>query len=106
MDSEIQSKKRLRNPNKHKQYLQKVKVQKGLEHATRSRKIIIAKTFCEQTKCLCGNECFEKINATDQNRINDGILKFTVTTNQTNLIEKKEFFKHTFCVFVWKKPSD
>lgn len=56
------SRKRTRNPEKHKNVQQKNKVQKGLEYETKSGKIVKAKIFCEQTMCDCKNKCTEKIN--------------------------------------------
>lgn len=63
------SRKRTRNPDKHRKNQKKVCVQKGLKHETKSGKTIHAKIFCEQSVCTCKNKCAEKIDVTDQKRI-------------------------------------
>lgn len=69
-NSEIQkSKKRIRKPTIHKKYLEKQKVQKGLEHFSRSGKVIPAKTFHLQTECKCNRKCSETIDVQRQYEI-------------------------------------
>lgn len=63
------SRKRTRNIEQHKQYQQRVKVQSGLEHITKSRKVVPAKVFCEQTDCKCKRKCAVKINIARQKTI-------------------------------------
>lgn len=63
------TRKRTRNPEKHKSFLQKLKVQKGLEHETKSGKVIEKKTFHEQTKCHCKKNCVKKISVVRQKQI-------------------------------------
>lgn len=56
------TRKRTRDPDKHKATQQRVKVQKGLEHTTKSGNIIKAKIFHEQTECgSCKKQCSRKI---------------------------------------------
>lgn len=65
------TRKRTRNPDQHKIFQQKVKVQKGLEYETKSGKTVKAKIFKNQTKCDCKNECAEKIDSNRQKEIFD-----------------------------------
>lgn len=65
------TRKRTRNPEKHVAFQQKVKVQKGLEHKSKSGKIIKAKIFREQTQCTggCKKQCTHKINIVRQKEV-------------------------------------
>lgn len=65
------ARKRTRNPQQHKTFQQKVKVQKGLEHETKSGKKVRAKIFHEQIECNCKKKCAEKINTNRQKDIFD-----------------------------------
>lgn len=55
------SRKRTRNPDTHKSFQKKMKVQNGLEYKTKSGRLIKEKTFHEQTECGCKKKCATKI---------------------------------------------
>lgn len=58
------TRKRTRNPERHEHFKQKCKVQRGLEHTTKSGNIITAKIFREQTECGgCKKQCSQESNA-------------------------------------------
>lgn len=61
-NSKKKSRKRTRNVEQHKISLQKSKVQGGLEHTTKSGKLVAAKVFYEQSECNCKNKCAQKID--------------------------------------------
>lgn len=64
------SRKRTRNIENHKAYQQKLCVQKGLQHTTKSGHVINAKIFQEQTECgNCKKQCWEKIETIRQKEI-------------------------------------
>lgn len=65
------SRKRTRNPQKNKIFRQKVKVQSGIEHVTKSGRTVKGKKFCAQTKCGCKKNCSERICVTRQKKIFD-----------------------------------
>lgn len=67
----MKSRKRTRNPERHKQFQQKLLVQSGLEHKTRSNKIKKGKHFNVQTKCGCKKNCSEKVSAHRQKKLFD-----------------------------------
>lgn len=62
------SRKRTRNPDSHKKNIQKQKVEKGLEHSTKSKRIIPEKKFKSQVIC-CENNCATKITFERQQEI-------------------------------------
>lgn len=68
-DSKIKSRKRTRNNKQHKIYQEKLKVQRGLEHTTKSGKTVEAKTFHGQTDCSCNVKCSQKIDIDRQKAI-------------------------------------
>lgn len=63
------SRKRLRRPNFHKEFVRKQKVQKGHEHFSRSGKLIPARIFTAQDVCKCNKKCAEKIDVQRQYEI-------------------------------------
>lgn len=63
------ARKRTRNPEKHKIFQKEIEVQKGLEHETKSGKVIKPKIFYEQTSCDCKMKCVEKIGTIRQKQI-------------------------------------
>lgn len=65
------TRKRTRNPEKHNEFQRKSKVQKGLEHETRSGKVKNAKTFREQIVCQCKKKCAELIDVARQKLIHN-----------------------------------
>lgn len=65
----MKSRKRTRNPENHKIFQQKSKVQGGLEYRTQSGKIVKAKTFYEQIECSCPKKCAQRIGKLRQKAI-------------------------------------
>lgn len=65
------SRKRTRNPQKHKIFKQKLKIQSGLDYTTKSGRIVKGKIFLEQIKCGCKKKCEKKINLSRQKEIFD-----------------------------------
>lgn len=63
------TKKRIRRPTCHKKYLNKQKVEKGLEHFSPSGNLIPAKTFQVQIECKCTKQCAIKIDVQRQYEI-------------------------------------
>lgn len=64
--SKIKGRKRTRNIEQRKKYQQKLKVQRGLEHTTKSGNLVKAKVFCAQTGCNCKRNCAINIDADRQ----------------------------------------
>lgn len=60
------TRKRIRRPTIHKKFLDKQKVQKGLEHFSRSRNLIPAKSSKIQLECKCARKCAENIHVQRQ----------------------------------------
>lgn len=77
------SKKRIRRPTIHKKYLDKQKVQKGLEHFSRSGKLIPAKFFKVQTECKCNRKCSENIDVQRQYEIFKTFYELNSWTSKT-----------------------
>lgn len=68
----LKTRKRTRNVEKRKVFQQKDKVQRGLEHITKSGNIVNAKIFREQIECgSCKKECCQKIGAARQKEMFD-----------------------------------
>lgn len=67
--SKIKSRKRTRNIERSKIHQQKFKVQRGLEHITKSGKLVEAKVFCEQTSCNCKKNCAKNIDIDRQKEL-------------------------------------
>lgn len=63
------SRKRTRNPEKHKRFISKNKVEKGTEHVSRHGKKINAKVFKSQVVCKCKRMCSNKIDVLRQKEI-------------------------------------
>lgn len=63
------SRKRTRNTEQRKIQQQKLKVQSGLEHTTKSGQVVQAKQFCEQVECICNKRCAQKIDIDRQKAI-------------------------------------
>lgn len=63
------TRRRVRKPTCHKKFLNKEKVQKGLEHFSQSGNLIPAKTFKEQVDCKCAKECAKRIDVQRQYEI-------------------------------------
>lgn len=63
------SRKRTRNIERHKIYQQKQKVQRGLEHTTKSGNVVKAKEFCVQNSCGCKKKCAKNIDADRQREL-------------------------------------
>lgn len=59
----------MRNIEQNKSYQAKFEVQNGLEHTTKSGKLIEAKKFCAQTDCSCKLKCTQRIDVNRQNAI-------------------------------------
>lgn len=56
MNSFIKSRKRTRNPTKHKTYIRKQSVQKGEQRTTKAGNIIEKKSFQPQVACQCNGD--------------------------------------------------
>lgn len=63
------SRKKIRRPTILKKFLNKQKVQKGLEHFSPTGKLIPAKTFKVQKECKCKRKCLENIDVQRQYEI-------------------------------------
>lgn len=83
MGSANKSRKRTRNPTKHKTYVRKQKVQKGEQRTTKDGNIIEKKTFQLQTTCQCKRKCAENINGSRQEEIFSAYYKFENWTQKT-----------------------
>lgn len=82
-DENGKSRKRTRNPNNHKILVEKMKVQKGLEHLSKSGKVIKAKEFQIQIECRCRRKCAENITAERQKQIFDTYYNFINWSQKT-----------------------
>lgn len=82
------SRKRTRNPTKHKAYEKKRKVQTGGEHETKSQKIIEKKEFHVQITCRCKKMCAERINALRQGQIFKCFYELKNWTQKTLYLQK------------------
>lgn len=71
VNKKVKCRKRTRNPENHKHFQQKSKVQRGQEHKTNSGKTIPTKVFCAQNNCSCKNKCAQKISQPRQEAIFD-----------------------------------
>lgn len=76
------SRKRTRNPEKHKSYQQKIIVQKGIEHMTKT-KVVQGKIFHGQNECGCRKECANKINVMRQKEIFETFYDFKNWSQKT-----------------------
>lgn len=76
----------MRNPEKHMRFVRKMKVQKGLEHITSSKRIIEAKAFHAQILCRCKRKCVENINVSRQRQIYDTFYSLQNWTQKTLFI--------------------
>lgn len=65
------TRKRTRNPQNHKTFQQKQKIQKGLGYKTKSGNFVPPKKFYEQKNCGCKKKCAEKVNLIRQKQIFD-----------------------------------
>lgn len=83
MSSLKKSRKRTRNPNEHKIYEKKQKVQKGEQHTTNAGKVIEKKSFRPQKNCRCKRNCAENINSNRQEEIFSAYYKFENWTRKT-----------------------
>lgn len=77
------SKKRIRRPTMHKKFLDKQKVQKGLEHFSKTGRLIPAKSFKVQTECKCNKKCSENIDVQRQYEIFKSFYELNSWTSKT-----------------------
>lgn len=78
------SRKRTRNPDKHKHIRQKQKVQSGEEHTTVSGKIIEKKIFQAQISCgRCAKNCCQNIDSLRQEEIFNSFYRLVNWTQKT-----------------------
>lgn len=68
-DENFKPRKRLRKNRTRKANVTHQKVQKGLEHHSRSGKLIAETKFQPQSKCLCKMKCHTKIDVEQQNAL-------------------------------------
>lgn len=76
MNSSKKTRKRTRNPSKHKANEKKQKVQRGEQYTTNAGKLIEKKTFQPQAICRCKKNCAQKINSDRQQEIFSAYYKF------------------------------
>lgn len=83
MSGSKKSRKRTRNPKKHKAYVKKQKVQKGDEHTTNAGNVMEKKIFQSQSTCPCKRKCPQNINCNRQKEIFDSYYKLQNWTEKT-----------------------
>lgn len=77
------SRKRTRNPEKHKAILQKQKVQRGDEHTTISGTTIEKKIFRAQNSCRCAKNCSQNIDCLRQEEVFNTFYRLENWTQKT-----------------------
>lgn len=82
MESFQKSRKRTRNPLKHKINQHKLKVQRGEERTTKL-KLILKKTFNPQTSCRCKKNCSQLIGISRQREIFNSFYGLKNSTQKT-----------------------
>lgn len=83
---EFRSRKKTRNPEKHKKFIQKQKVQRGEEHLTKSGRTVKGKTFKAQLNCVCTRECALKIDVLRQKEIFDEYYEMSNWNEKTTFL--------------------
>lgn len=93
------SRKRTRNPTKHKIQQKKLEVQSGEEYITHSGKIMQKKIFSPQSTCQCRRNCSERVNILRQREIFENFYKFENWTQKTlflrTLVRKSDVKKNS-----------
>lgn len=85
INQSVKSRKRTRNPSLHKANQRKQNVEMGIEHSTKSKKIVPAKIFTGQVIC-CKKACAVKIPIERQQEIFSAYYRFCNWTTKTLFI--------------------